>query len=62
MDKSDPQKFLIKGKPLSCPICGHNKFWKDAARVEKGIGKFRPDWEAITLTCEECRHILWFED
>ncbi|QQE79990.1 hypothetical protein [Alicyclobacillus sp. SO9] len=61
MGKKDAKSFLIKEKQLFCPICGHDKFWKDEARVEKGIGQFRPDWEAVTLTCEECRHILWFE-
>jgi hypothetical protein len=62
MGKNDPQKFQIKGKQLFCPICNHDKFWKDEARIEKGIGQFHPDQEAITLTCEACRHMLWFED
>lgn len=62
MGKNDPQKFLIKGKQLSCPICGHDEFWKDEARVEKGFGQLRPDREAFTLTCGECRHIIWFEN
>ena len=61
MGKKDPQRFHFKGKQLFCPICGHDQFWKDDARVEKGLVQFRPDREAYTLTCEECRHIIWFE-
>jgi hypothetical protein len=64
MGMKDPKTFVVKGngKELMCPICGHNKFWKDVASVGKGFGRFGPGREAITLTCEECRHIIWFED
>jgi ribosomal protein L33 len=63
MGKNDPQEYKFKGITLSCPICSGNRFWKENARVKKGLGQYLcPDREAITLTCAECRHILWFED
>lgn len=61
MGKNDPKKFVVKGKPLCCPVCGYDKFWQDNARIERGFGEIGASREATTLTCEESQHILWFE-
>ena len=52
---------IVKGKIVSCPICGHDKFNKQDSQVPGGVimGKMR--W-AEACTCLSCGHVLWFRD
>ena len=54
----------IAGRPLTCPICSGQQFWKKQAQLNTAMATFfNLDWAnhtATCLICEGCSHILWF--
>ena len=46
----DPQKYGLNGKPLACPICGHDRF---DILPEVWVANFG-------LICAECGHVDLF--
>ena len=54
----------ILGKPLICPVCGHNEFWRRQTLMNTpGMTFFGVEWankRADNLICDACGYIYWF--
>ena len=68
---SEPRKkaeentmIIVKGKRLSCPLCGHDRFYKKPtwikSRQSDVFESASTDEYAETRACRSCGHILWF--
>ena len=52
------ETIVVEGKPLSCPICGHERFSK--MRVSSWDLAVRlPSMTACS--CKRCRYVMWFQ-
>ncbi len=60
----DGKRFILEGKPITCPHCGHGFFIKGSALLNTaGRTFFNLDWtdkSATTLACAECGRVEWF--
>ena len=61
---SEPERARLLGKPLRCPVCGHDQFWKRWTLMNTpGLTFFGVEWanrQAENLVCAACGHVLWF--
>lgn len=74
MTASTSHPVEVFGRPLKCPVCGHNRFWDGDAQLmdttlaqgEREIYRAvvpnpNPTYRtAIYYACERCGHMLWF--
>lgn len=64
MSDKEATTRIVGGRPLKCPICGHNRFHSRAYLLNtRAATFFNFDWanrSATTYVCETCGHILWF--
>jgi len=64
MGKEVASTFMIKGKPLTCRVCDHDKFWTRKTLMNTpGLSFFGFEWanrEATNYVCDECGYIHWF--
>jgi predicted nucleic-acid-binding Zn-ribbon protein len=63
--EEEPQFFeIVKGKDLTCPVCGNKKFFQREAQLNKATSTFFGlDWanrSATCLVCSSCTYIYWF--
>jgi predicted nucleic-acid-binding Zn-ribbon protein len=62
--KKEPEPAYVLGKPLTCGICGHARFWQREAQLHTGIATFfNLEWaekSATCVVCENCGYIYWF--
>ncbi|MEX0703830.1 MAG: hypothetical protein WD069_17155 [Planctomycetales bacterium] len=62
--KREPEAIVIKGRPLSCVVCGHDRFGRREAQLNTAMATFfNMDWANRTATCfvcDECGYIHWF--
>lgn len=62
--KKAPETITIQGKPLSCTVCGHQRFHTRKAQLNTAAASFFDfDWankSAQCYVCEQCGHIHWF--
>jgi DNA-directed RNA polymerase subunit RPC12/RpoP len=58
------QTLEVKGRRVTCPVCGHDRFWtRDSLLNTRMVTFFGFDWanqSATNYVCNECGHILWF--
>lgn len=56
--------YMLQGKPVVCPHCGHNEFDEGAALLNTpGMTFFGLDWAnrtAAILCCKRCGRIEWY--
>ena len=61
---SDVMEREVKGYKLSCPVCGHNKFWtRQTLMNTRGLTFFNLDWanqSADNYICDNCGYVMWF--
>jgi predicted nucleic-acid-binding Zn-ribbon protein len=54
----------IAGRPLTCPVCSSQQFWKKQAQLNTAVASFfNLDWanhSATCMVCNNCSHIIWF--
>lgn len=54
----------IAGRPLTCPVCSGQQFWKKQAQLNTAVASFfNLDWanhSATCMVCNNCSHIIWF--
>lgn len=59
---AEPKTIL--GRQLACTVCGHTSFHERSAQLNTaGMSFLNLDFLNKTATCyicEQCRHILWF--
>jgi len=57
-------KRTVRGKSLTCPVCGHGEFWKRQTLMNTpGMTFWGFDWankQADNLICDSCGYIFWF--
>lgn len=57
-------RYELKGKPLCCPLCGHDDFlWHEGLKESRAATFLGFDWakEGVDkLTCIDCAHTLSF--
>jgi predicted nucleic-acid-binding Zn-ribbon protein len=58
------EKFHYDEKAVSCPICGHDEFWKRVTAMNTRRMLF---WElgwlnknADNYVCDRCGYVMWF--
>lgn len=60
--RATPQS--VAGHVLSCPICGHERFWVREAQLNTRLMSFLDldftNPKGRCFICENCRHIMWF--
>ncbi len=60
----DSRRYVLVGKPIVCPHCGHDHFIRGRALLNSaGMTFFNLDWAektATTLACSDCGRITWF--
>ncbi len=58
------EQVFVKGKKLTCRICGHDYFiYREAQLNTKTATLFNLDWANKTASCyvcNNCSHIEWF--
>ena len=56
----------VRGKPLRCPHCEHDRFWtRNTLMNTKGITFLGVEWAnkaAQNYVCDQCGYVLWFLD
>ena len=61
---SGPGRYVVEGKRVVCPHCGHDEFVAGTAQLNTAVLTFFDlDWankSAHTLMCAECGRIEWF--
>lgn len=61
---SDPERFSVAGKKVTCPHCGGERFDDGEALLNTwGMTVLGLDWanqRATVLTCKRCGHVDWF--
>lgn len=59
-------RFAVIGKTVLCPHCGSDEFSsREILLNTRGATFFNFDWlnrGAVTLTCNKCSHIEWFNE
>ncbi len=62
--KKEIMEFEIKGRKLTCPICGSTRFWTRKSLLNtRGLTFMELDWankQAINYICDGCDYIVWF--
>ena len=64
MAEKDVAPLTVKGRPVVCPVCGHDRFWTRTTLMNTAGATFLGlDWanrSATNYVCGECGHVLWF--
>jgi rubrerythrin len=64
LQRDNASVHTIKGNPLECPVCKHDRFWTRKTLLNTAGATFWGfDWanrQARNYVCESCGHILWF--
>ncbi len=59
------RSYEVHGEILECSHCGHDHFFFRRAQLNTSwLTFFNLDWankSASYFTCENCRHIMWFD-
>lgn len=62
--QENPGTVQIKGQPLRCEICGHERFWQREAQLNTAVATFfnfdRANATATCYVCDGCGYIHWF--
>ena len=62
--KKEPETVDVHGRPLTCRICGHDRFWRREGQLNTAVASFFSlDWanpQAICMVCEQCGYVHWF--
>lgn len=63
---SESKEVIVKGKQLTCPVCGGKKFRRKIVLLNTRLmTMLNMDWannDAINYICHNCSYIFWFED
>ena len=63
-DQDEPETAAVKGHPLRCEICHHERFWHRRAQLHTAVASFfNFEWaqpSADCYVCAECGYIHWF--
>ncbi len=64
MADKEAKEFTAKGKKITCPVCGHDKFWERRTLMNtRGASFFSFDWlnkDALNKICNSCGYVYWF--
>ena len=56
----------VQGRQVSCPMCGHDRFWsRQTLMNSRAATFFKLDWAnkaATNQVCDSCGYVLWFLD
>ncbi len=62
--QSEPAGVQIRGKALTCQVCGQSAFYKKEGQLHSGIATFfQVEWASPTAhcyICAGCGYIHWF--
>lgn len=54
----------VNGNKLTCPVCGHDRFWfRTTLMNTRGATFLGFDWankEAENYVCGQCGYVMWF--
>ena len=63
-EQPEPEARVIRGKPLRCLVCSHDRFYmREALLNTAGATFFNLDWAnkpGTCFVCSECGYIHWF--
>jgi len=63
-NEESSETINVAGRPLTCPVCSGQQFWKKQAQLNTAVASFfNLDWanhSATCMVCDNCSHILWF--
>lgn len=64
LERDDAAKYEVDGNELSCPVCGHQKFWLRTTLLNTGgMTFFGIEWanrRAKNYVCNRCGYMMWF--
>jgi hypothetical protein len=64
MSAEVPEAIEVRGHPLRCTICSHDRFWTRKAQLHTaGATFFNLEWaqpSADCFVCAECGYVHWF--
>ena len=62
--KGEAGTVEIMGRPLTCPVCGDNRFWmRETLMNTSGAAFLGFDWAnkaATNYICDQCGYVYWF--